>query len=191
MLDQGFERDIRAIVAQTHPARQTALFSATWPDNVRELAHSFLQRPIKAAILFCLKIIGPLLANLFFATFKFRLFTYLADLGFKSLFSLVNICLIMQNIEPCIKVTIGSDDLAAGTRITQIVEVLEDRAREQRLQQLLKKYHKDRKNRILIFVLYKKEASRIEGSLERMGWKVTSIHGDKSQVNISSLKNDK
>ena len=27
------------------------------------------------------------------------------------------------------KVTIGSDDLAAGTRITQIVEVLEDRAR--------------------------------------------------------------
>ena len=44
---QGFERDIRAIVAETHPARQTALFSATWPDNVRELAHSFLTRPIK------------------------------------------------------------------------------------------------------------------------------------------------
>ena len=125
MLDQGFERDIRAIVAQTHAARQTALFSATWPDNVRELAHSFLQRPIK--------------------------------------------------------VTIGSDDLAAGTRITQIVEVIEDRAREQRLKELLKKYHKDRKNRILIFVLYKKEASRIESNLERGGWKVTSIHGDKSQ----------
>ena len=34
--------------------------------------------------------------------------------------------------------------------------------REQRLQQLLKKYHKDRKNRILIFVLYKKEAVRME-----------------------------
>merc|ERR1712112_393113 len=80
-----------------------------------------------------------------------------------------------------IKVTIGSDDLAAGTRITQIVEVLEDRAREQRLQQLLKKYHKDRKNRILIFVLYKKEAARIENNLSRSGWKVASIHGDKSQ----------
>merc|ERR1712106_683012 len=69
MLDQGFERDIRAIVAQTHTSRQTALFSATWPDSVRELAHSFLTRPIK--------------------------------------------------------VTIGSEDLSANTRIKQIVEVVE------------------------------------------------------------------
>ena len=36
-------------------------------------------------------------------------------------------------------------------------------------------------NRILIFVLYKKEATRIESSLSSRGWKVTSIHGDKSQ----------
>merc|ERR1719278_2486277 len=125
MLDQGFERDIRQIIGETHPARHTALFSATWPDSVRELAHSFLSRPIK--------------------------------------------------------VTIGSDDLAAGTRITQIVEVVEDRARELKLQQLLKKYHADRKNRILIFALYKKEAARLEGNLSRAGWVVTSIHGDKSQ----------
>jgi len=125
MLDQGFERDIRAIIAQTHTSRQTALFSATWPDSVRELAHSFLTRPIK--------------------------------------------------------VTIGSEDLSANTRIKQIVEVVEDRAREGKLTQLLKNYHSDRKNRILIFVLYKKEASRIESNLSRSGWKVGSIHGDKSQ----------
>merc|ERR1712142_964606 len=125
MLDQGFERDIRAIIGQTHNGRQTALFSATWPDSVRELAHSFLTKPVK--------------------------------------------------------VTIGSDDLAAGTRIKQIVEVVEDRAREGKLNQLLKKYHADRKNRILIFVLYKKEAARIENNLSRSGWKVASIHGDKSQ----------
>ena len=59
---------------------------------------------------------------------------------------------------------------------------MEDRARELKLQQLLKKYHADRKNRILIFALYKKEAARLEGSLSRAGWVVTSIHGDKSQV---------
>jgi hypothetical protein len=35
-------------------------------------------------------------------------------------------------------VTIGSDDLAAGTRIKQIVEVVEDRAREPKLIKLLK-----------------------------------------------------
>ena len=50
MLDQGFERDIRQIVGETHKGRQTALFSATWPDSVRELAHSFLNRPIKVTI---------------------------------------------------------------------------------------------------------------------------------------------
>merc|ERR1711874_57742 len=55
------------------------------------------------------------------------------------------------------------------------------RARELKLQQLLKKYHADRKNRILIFALYKKEAARLEGNLSRAGWVVTSIHGDKSQ----------
>ena len=44
-----------------------------------------------------------------------------------------------------------------------------------------KEYHSSRKNRILIFVLYKKEASRIEDNLKRMGWNCTSIHGDKSQ----------
>lgn len=125
MLDQGFERDIRAIIGQTHTSRQTALFSATWPDSVRELAHSFLTKPIK--------------------------------------------------------VNIGSDDLAANIRIKQIVEVVEDRAREGKLTQLLNKYHSDRKNRILIFVLYKKEASRIESNLARSGWKVASCHGDKSQ----------
>jgi len=125
MLDQGFERDIRQIVGETHKGRQTALFSATWPDSVRELAHSFLNRPIK--------------------------------------------------------VTIGSEDLAAGTRITQIVEVVEDRAREGLLQKLLNKYHSSRKNRVLIFALYKKEAARLETNLKRSGWKVSSIHGDKSQ----------
>merc|ERR1711860_451834 len=63
----------------------------------------------------------------------------------------------------------------------QIVEVIDDRARGLRLNKLLKEYHASRKNRMLIFVLYKKEASRIEMSLTRSGWNCTSIHGDKSQ----------
>jgi ATP-dependent RNA helicase DBP3 len=64
-------------------------------------------------------------------------------------------------------VTIGSEDLAAGTRIKQIVEVVEDRAREGLLPKLLKEYHSSRKNRVLIFVLYKKEAARVEQNLNR------------------------
>ena len=50
MLDQGFERDVRKIIAATHVDRQTCLFSATWPDSVRELAHEFLKNPLKITI---------------------------------------------------------------------------------------------------------------------------------------------
>jgi ATP-dependent RNA helicase DBP3 len=79
-----------------------------------------------------------------------------------------------------IKITIGSTDLAANSRIEQRVEVLDPREKESRLIELLKEYH-DRKNRILIFALYKKEAARLEGLLKRSGYKVGAIHGDMSQ----------
>ena len=134
MLDQGFERDVRKIIAATHPDRQTCLFSATWPDSVRELAHEFLQKPIK--------------------------------------------------------ITIGSDDLTAGSTIEQIVEVFDDdRQRQWKLLELLKQHQKSgvstdkakKIKRVLIFVLYKKEATRIEEFLQNKGWTVTSIQGDKSQ----------
>lgn len=52
------------------------------------------------------------------------------------------------------------------------MEVIEPEARERRLVELLKKYHSSRKNRVLVFVLYKKEASRVEERLQRAGWKV-------------------
>ena len=43
MLDQGFERAIRQIIAATHPERQTCLFSATWPEQVRSEISQFNQ----------------------------------------------------------------------------------------------------------------------------------------------------
>jgi ATP-dependent RNA helicase DBP3 len=125
-LDTGFEEAIRSILRQTRKDRQTAMFSATWPESVRKLAHDFLERPIK--------------------------------------------------------VTIGSPDLGASSNVTQIVEVLDDpRNKERRLLELLQDYHKTRKNRILIFALYKKEADRIEMTLQRAGYNVGGIHGDKNQ----------
>jgi superfamily II DNA/RNA helicase len=53
-------------------------------------------------------------------------------------------------------------------------------ARDEKLDQLLKKYHNG-KNRCLIFVLYKKEAPRLEQTLTRKGHKVVAIHGDMTQ----------
>lgn len=72
------------------------------------------------------------------------------------------------------------DSLSANKRVTQEVEVIEDRAREQRLRQVLSQYHRQN-DRILIFALYKKEAERLEFSLRRDGFNVCSIHGNKNQ----------
>ena len=126
MLDQGFEKEIRQIIAATKPGRQTALFSATWPEEIRKLAEEFLSR------------------------------------------------------DP-VMVVIGSVDIAANHKVSQLVEVVEERSREGRLMKLMQKYHSSRKNRVLVFVLYKKEAVRIQQALDRGGWNCVAIHGDATQ----------
>ena len=70
MLDMGFEPQIRKIVSQIRPDRQTLMFSATWPDAVRRLAASFQRDPVR--------------------------------------------------------VTVGSDDLTANSRVEQVVEVFDN-----------------------------------------------------------------
>lgn len=42
MLDMGFEPQMRQIVSQIRPDRQTLMWSATWPREVRNLARDFL-----------------------------------------------------------------------------------------------------------------------------------------------------
>ncbi|KAB2632149.1 DEAD-box ATP-dependent RNA helicase 5-like [Pyrus ussuriensis x Pyrus communis] len=77
-----------------------------------------------------------------------------------------------------VKVVVGSEDLAANHDVMQIVEVLDEHSRDGRLVALLEKYHKSKENRVLIFALYKKEATCVEIML---GWKAVSMHGDKAQ----------
>uniref|UniRef100_A0A8C9VUV4 RNA helicase n=1 Tax=Scleropages formosus TaxID=113540 RepID=A0A8C9VUV4_SCLFO len=43
MLDMGFEPQIRKIVEQIRPDRQTLMWSATWPKEVQRLAEDFLR----------------------------------------------------------------------------------------------------------------------------------------------------
>eukprot|EP01118_Nematostelium_gracile_P014071 TRINITY_DN5414_c0_g1_i1.p1 TRINITY_DN5414_c0_g1~~TRINITY_DN5414_c0_g1_i1.p1 ORF type:complete len:610 (-),score=193.78 TRINITY_DN5414_c0_g1_i1:24-1853(-) len=125
MLDLGFEKDIKGIVANIRSDRQTLMFSATWPTTIQNMASEYLTNPVQ--------------------------------------------------------VTIGSADLSANHKVTQIVEVIDQFARDNRLDQLLKQYHKSRTNRILIFVLYKKEATRVERMLQQKGWHAQALHGDVSQ----------
>ena len=50
MLDMGFIQPVRKIVAALHPRRQSALFSATMPEEVRGLAESFLKDPVSVSV---------------------------------------------------------------------------------------------------------------------------------------------
>lgn len=108
------------------------MFSATWPEEIRNLADKFLSSDM-------------------------------------------------------IKVTVGSDELSANHRVTQIVECVQAHEKDKKLVGLLEKYHKSRKNRILIFVLYKKEAADLQVKLAGRGYNVTAIHGVSSIVDIDNL----
>lgn len=142
MLDMGFEEDVRYIISNcpSKETRQTAMFSATWPAVIQQLAMEFMVDPV------CIYV------------------------GFE--------CIVGSNGEDAI-----DDSLSANKRVAQTVEVIEDREREQRLRELLKKYAggKRKNDRILIFALYKKEAARMEGTVNRWGYSCASIHGDKTQ----------
>jgi len=138
MLDDGFEPAIRRIIGKCPAAnakagvgRQTVMFSATWPEEIRALADTFLSNA-------------------------------------------------------AIRVTVGGDELSANHRVTQIVECIDARMKDRRLMELLAKYHKSRKNRCLIFVLYKREAVTLQNTLEGRGYSVTAIHGDKNQHDRTS-----
>lgn len=50
MLDMGFVRDVKKIIAQLPDKRQTLLFSATMPREIADLAASILHNPVTVAV---------------------------------------------------------------------------------------------------------------------------------------------
>lgn len=114
MLDMGFEPQIRKIISQIRPDRQTCMWSATWPKEVRQLASDFLN--------------------------------------------------------DFIQVNIGSMDLSANHRITQIVEVVSEFEKRDKMIKHLEKIMDDRKNKCLIFTGTKRVADDITRFLRQDGW---------------------
>ncbi len=50
MLDMGFIHDVRKIAALVPEVRQTLLFSATMPEDIRQLANKLLRDPVEVAV---------------------------------------------------------------------------------------------------------------------------------------------
>jgi ATP-dependent RNA helicase DDX5/DBP2 len=114
MLDMGFEPQIRKIISQIRPDRQTCMWSATWPKEVRQLASDFLN--------------------------------------------------------DYIQVNIGSMDLSANHRITQIVEVVSDFEKRDKMIKHLEKIMEDPGSKCLVFTGTKRIADEITRFLRQDGW---------------------
>lgn len=140
MLDKGFEDDIKHIISSmpSSSKRQTAMFTATWPKSIRELASTFMSEPVRIAI------------------------------GRNSSGAQGNEDLDNDNGE-----------LRANPRIKQTVEVMDGNYKSTRLLQLLRQQPKS--DKILVFCLYKKEATRIENLIRSNRYAVAGIHGDLAQ----------
>jgi ATP-dependent RNA helicase DDX5/DBP2 len=133
MLDMGFEPQIRLIVDQIRPDRQTLMWSATWPKEVRKLAEEFLGE-----------------------------------------YSMINV---------------GYLDLHANHNITQIIECVENRDKEARIIELMR--HITSENaKVLVFVETKRGCDQLCYYLNRMGYRSTAIHGDKTQFDRERTLND-
>lgn len=125
MLDMGFEPQIRKIIEQIRPDRQTLMWSATWPKEVQALAHDYLH--------------------------------------------------------DYIQVTVGSLELAASHTITQIVEVLTEYEKRDRLLKHLEHAMENKESKVLIFASTKRTCDEITKYLRDDGWPALAIHGDKQQ----------
>lgn len=134
MLDMGFEPQISAIISQIRPDRQTLMWSATWPEEVQELAHKFLKDPLQ--------------------------------------------------------INIGSEKLVANHAIKQVVEVIEDFEKFDKLKMLLQQITDEGDNKTLVFTDTKRMADNIANELKGGGWTVESMHGDKRQEDRERILSD-
>ncbi|MFN2360817.1 MAG: ATP-dependent RNA helicase DbpA [Marinobacter sp.] len=50
MLDMGFQEAVEDIIAQAQTKRQTLMFSATWPENIRKLSEQYQTSPVDVRI---------------------------------------------------------------------------------------------------------------------------------------------
>ena len=114
MLDMGFEPQIRKIIGQIRPDRQTCMWSATWPKDVRQLAADY------------------------------------------------------QN--DFIQVNIGSMELSANHRITQVVEVVSEFEKRDKCIKHLERIMEDKESKVLIFTGTKRVADEITRFLRQDGW---------------------
>jgi ATP-dependent RNA helicase RhlE len=130
MLDMGFINDVRKIAAATNPARRTALFSATMPDEIESLAKTLMKQPVRVEV------------------------------------------------------------AKPGTTVTSIVESIIHVSRGEKRACLSALLNQAEMERVIVFTRTKHGADAVVRHLEKDGFKVAAIHGNKSQNARQKALND-
>ncbi|CAG0889603.1 unnamed protein product [Darwinula stevensoni] len=84
-------------------------------------------------------------------------------------------------LEDYAHIQVGSFELTANRNILQIVDVVEEEQKSQKLFQLLGEIMGDKENKSLIFVETKRGADELTRLMRREGYPARCIHGDKAQ----------
>ena len=131
MLDMGFEPQIRKIMEQLRPDKQTLMWSATWPKDVKTLALDFLR--------------------------------------------------------DYVQIYVGSIELSANHNISQNIDFCEESEKSSRLLELLNTLLRNKRCKTIVFCETKRKVKSITIWLQRMGYYVDCIHGDKEQYSRESV----
>ncbi|PRD22985.1 UNVERIFIED_CONTAM: Ddx17 [Trichonephila clavipes] len=125
MLDMGFEPQIRKIIDQIRPDRQTVMFSATWPKEVQKLAEDFL--------------------------------------------------------DDYIQINIGALQLSANHNIMQIVDIVDERDKDNKLFTLMQEIMNEQENKTIVFAQTKRRVDELTRYMRKQGFPALCIHGNKTQ----------
>ncbi|KAG9310321.1 P-loop containing nucleoside triphosphate hydrolase protein [Chiua virens] len=155
MLDKGFENDIRKIISFTMQGSGRQTMMCTY-QSITPVSHSNTPATLPVSATW------PESVRRLASTFQ----------------------------RDPVRVTVGSDDLTANSHVEQIIEVFDDPREKECLsfgKTLKTLSHKKTStkgspdSRVLVFALYKKEASRVESMLRQHGYSVGALHGDMPQ----------
>ncbi|KAK9080091.1 hypothetical protein SSX86_001766 [Deinandra increscens subsp. villosa] len=166
MLDMGFEPQIRKIVNEIPPRRQTLMYTATWPKEVRKIASDLLVNPVQVNI----GNADELAANKSITQLLARTLEYYKELDF--LCKTMNIKLHLAFI---LSVVLKGDNNVAPLKYVEVVPQME---KQRRVEQILRS--EERGSKIIIFCSTKKLCDQLTRSISR-NFGAAAIHGDKSQ----------
>lgn len=184
MLDMGFEPQIRKIVKEVPSRRQTLMYTATWPKEVRKIAADLLINPVQVNIgnvdeLVANKSITQV-RNLLLCCFLYDWTEAYLDRSFICLFvlSVVFYFVIGDGLRSFMTLYFRLIKIFVLVGILQHVELLAPMEKHRRLEQILRSQEPGSK--IIIFCSTKKMCDQLSRNLTRQ-FGAAAIHGDKSQ----------